>query len=61
MDFMSALGAVAGFLLKHSDIISLIIDTIENQGVDKQALIDAIQKTATEASDAEMKSEFPKA
>lgn len=60
MDFESALTAVAGFLVRNLDIISLIVDLIENKGVDKQALVDAMNKVATEASDAEMSAEFPK-
>lgn len=55
---MGALAAVAAFLVEHSDLIELAGEAI-TKGVTKETLLTLIRKSMVEASDAEMKREFP--
>lgn len=56
---MEQLSNALGILFKHLDIISMIIDLIENKKVDRERMIQLINEAQTQASDAEMHREFP--
>lgn len=54
---MEALITIAGFLLQHADIITLIMKAI-NGGANKDNIVKAIEAEMVAASDAEMKREL---
>jgi hypothetical protein len=54
---MEALVAIAGFLLEHADLITLVMNAIKG-GANKDNIVKAIQAEMLAASDAEMKREL---
>lgn len=54
---MDALVAIAGFLLQHADVISLLMKAITG-GANKENIVKAIEAEMLAASDAEMKREL---
>ena len=56
---MGALAAAIGFLAEHADLFDLIFNLITSGKATKAQLIKSIEDSATLASDAEMRREFP--
>lgn len=56
---MNTVVTVLGLIARHWDIVELIIDLVENRGVEKSRIIQALKDGLGEASDLEMHKKFP--